>query len=83
MRAYLDDQRKPPDRRRGVGCPMPLAYVYIGERFGLAPWDIEAADADRVQYYLNVIGIEGEARADLDGLEPDEAMHWEDDDDED
>lgn len=81
MRAYLDDQRRPPHRRRGLLCPLPLAYMYTGERYGLAPWVIEDAPADRVAYYLNLMGIEGQAKADMDGLKPDEPMFWEDEED--
>ena len=62
----------------GKPLPMPYAYVLIGERFGLAPWDIEDAPADRVQFYLNLLGAEGEFKGDLAGLEPHEPMYWED-----
>lgn len=51
---------------------MPYAMVLLAERFGGWPWEIETAPADRVTHYLNLLGVEGEARSALDGLEPDE-----------
>lgn len=64
-----------------MGCPLPLALVLIAERFGGFPWEVERADAERVQYYLNVIGIEGEAHEAMDDLKPDEKLvkYWGDD----
>jgi hypothetical protein len=59
--------------------PLEYAYVHVAERFGGWPWDIEEAPADSVQKYLNLLGAEGEYKGDLAGLEPDEAMFWEDD----
>lgn len=54
--------------------------MLIAERFGGWPWEIEDAPADRVQYYLNLLGAEGEYKEALHGLGPDEPMHWEDED---
>jgi hypothetical protein len=60
--------------RKGVGCPTPLAFVRIGERFGKAPWEIEQGPMDRVMYYLNVMAIEGEVMGLLDGMGDDERL---------
>lgn len=49
-------------RRPGIGCPWPLAYVHLGERFGKWPWEIEDEPADRVAYYLGVMAKEAEYR---------------------
>lgn len=54
------------------GCPRELAYVYLGERFGKWPWELEDQPADRVQYYMAVLGAEAEAHQDHEGLEPGE-----------
>ena len=58
--------------------PLEYAYVVIGERFGLAPWDIEEAPADRVGFYLHLLGAEGEIRGDLAGFDPEDTIFWED-----
>jgi hypothetical protein len=54
---------------------LPLAFVLLAERFGGWPWDIENAPADRVEYYLAVIGAEGEAHADHAGLSDGEEVY--------
>jgi hypothetical protein len=55
-----------------VPCPSPLILVQLGERFGRLPWEIEDAPTDRAMYYIKVMGVQGEARAEMAGLEPDE-----------
>lgn len=75
IRAYVDDTYRQPERRRDVGCPLPLAFVLLGERFGGWPWEIENAPADRLAYYLAVIGAEGEAHGDHAGMEPGEEVY--------
>lgn len=66
--------------RRGVGCPVDLAYVQLGERFGKWPWEIKDQPASEVLYYLGVMGVEGAMQARLDGLPRDEALiEWRDD----
>ncbi len=72
MWAFVNDQRKSPHRRTGVGCPWPLALVHLAERFGKWPWELEQEPTDKVRHYLAVMGIEGEAKAAMDGLKPDE-----------
>jgi len=57
-----------------VPCPLPLAHVLIGERFGQWPWSIEDAPADRVAYYLAIMGAEAEAHQDHAGLGDDEVI---------
>jgi len=61
--------------------PMEYAYIVVAERFGGWPWDIEDAPADRVARVFNLLGAEGEYKQALAGLEPDEPMFWEDDED--
>ncbi len=46
--------------------------MHLAERFGRWPWELEDQPADRVRWYVAVLGIEGEARAAMDGLKPDE-----------
>lgn len=58
-------------------CPFPLLFIQLAERFGGWPWDVEREPADRVLYYLKVMGVQGEARAALAGLEPDEPFEYE------
>jgi hypothetical protein len=53
---------------------MVYADIIIAERFGALPWEIEEAPADRVAYYLGILGIEGEYKGLMDGLEPNEAF---------
>jgi len=48
--------------------------VLIAERFGQWPWSIEDAPADRVAYYLAIMGAEAEAHQDHDGLSGDEEI---------
>jgi len=48
--------------------------VLIGERFGQWPWSIEDAPADRVAYYLAIMGAEAEAHQDHAGLGDDEVI---------
>jgi hypothetical protein len=55
-----------------------MALVYMGERFGVPPWDIEQAPADRVEYYLSIMGVEGEMQALLDGLGPEDELIMDD-----
>lgn len=57
---------------------MPFALVLVGERFGVPPWELEQAPSDRVRYYMNLLGIEGDARGAMDGLSPDEEFYRED-----
>jgi len=58
---------------------MPLALDFIAQRYSKTPWEIEEAPADKVQWYMTVVGIYNEAQADMEGLDPNEAMYWEDD----
>lgn len=58
---------------------MPYIYVQMADRFSLAPWVVEDAPADRFQFYLGILAEEGRIKGDLAGLEPDEEMFWEDD----
>ena len=60
--------------RDGVGCPLPLAMVLIGERFGIPPWEIEQAPADRVTFYLNVMSAEATTHELVDDLPNDETL---------
>jgi hypothetical protein len=76
--AFTDDARKPARKRRNVGCPWPLALVHLAERFGKWPWELEDQPADRVRRYLAVMGIEGEAKAAMEGLDADEPFYRED-----
>lgn len=48
-----------------MGCPLPLAIVRIGERFGHWPWELEDEPLDRVEYYLAVMSAEAAAQADI------------------
>jgi hypothetical protein len=57
------DQHKPARLQRDVGCPMPLAYVFLGERFGKWPEECKERPADRAAYYNAVLSAEAEARA--------------------
>ena len=61
-----------------MGCPWPLAVVQYAERFGRWPWELEEAPTDRVLYYAAIMGIQGEAKAAMDGLSPDEPFYRED-----
>lgn len=63
-------------QKRGVGCPMPLAHIFLGERFGKWPWELEDQPADKVQFYMNVIGAYNEAQADMRGLKEHQPMYW-------
>lgn len=60
---YVNDQHLKRELREGAGCPLPLAHVYLAERFGGWPWAIKQAPADDVLYYFNVM------RAEADGQE--------------
>lgn len=60
--------------RAGVGCPPLYANVLIAERFGRFPWEVEDAPLDLFLRYRAVLAAEAEARALLDGLEPDEPL---------
>jgi hypothetical protein len=53
---------------------MPLAFCYLGERFGKWPWDIEGEPADRVEYYLSVLAAEGEYNSLYAGGDPDDLI---------
>ena len=55
-----------------------MALVYLGERFGKWPWELEGQPADKVQHYLAVIGIEAEAKAAMEGMDPNDAFFRED-----
>ena len=59
---------------------MPLAFDIMAQRWGIPPWELEQAPADRVLWYMAVVGIYNEAQADLEGLPADQEMYWEDDD---
>lgn len=48
--------------------------MHLAERFGKWPWQLEDEPADRVRYYLAVMGAEGEAKAAMEGLKPDETF---------
>ncbi|HET7183003.1 MAG TPA: hypothetical protein VFI15_12295 [Candidatus Limnocylindrales bacterium] len=74
MEDFLADQHLAPGLRRGVGCPPLYANVLIGERFGRFPWEVEDAPLDRYLIYRAVLAAEAEARALLDGLDPDEPL---------
>jgi hypothetical protein len=54
--------------------------VHLAERFGKWPWELEDQPWDRVRHYLAVMGAEGEAKAAMDGLKPDEPFMRFDDD---
>ncbi len=53
---------------------MPLAFVMIGERFGILPWHLEREPLDQVEFYLSVMAAEGAAHALVDDLGPDETL---------
>lgn len=63
-----------PGLRERVGCPIDLALVLIAERFGGYPWEIEDAPADRVEWYMSVMGAESEGHRMFDDIPPDEAF---------
>jgi hypothetical protein len=71
---YVDDTYRSPGARRYTPCPLPLAFVLLGERFGGWPWELEQAPLDRVNYYLAVMAAEAEAHQDHDGLSGDETV---------
>jgi hypothetical protein len=48
--------------------------VLIGERFGVPPWEVEEAPSDRLEYFLGILGIEGEYKGLMAGLDPGEAF---------
>jgi len=48
--------------------------VLIGERFGIPPWEIEQAPADRVTFYLNVMSAEATTHELVDDLPNDETL---------
>lgn len=54
--------------------------MHLAERFGKWPWELETEPADRVRYYLAVMGAEGEAKAAMDGLKPEESFYRLEDD---
>lgn len=49
---------------------MPYALVLVAERFGALPWELEDAPTDRLLYYFNVLGVEGETKQWLDSMSP-------------
>lgn len=49
--------------------------MLVAERFGVLPWVLEEEPADRVAYYFNLMGIEGEARTAMHGLDPEEEFY--------
>lgn len=59
---------------------MPLALDFLAQRWGTTPWDLEDAPADRLQFYMNVVGAYNEAQADMAGLNERQPMYWMDDD---
>jgi hypothetical protein len=61
--------------------PWELIAVRVAERFGVLPWSLDDEPADRVYYYLGVMGIEADMQRALDGLEKDEPLILEGDDD--
>jgi hypothetical protein len=70
----VDDTYRSPGLRQFTPCPLPLAHVLLGERFGQWPWSIEQAPADRVAYYLAIMSAEAEAHQDHAGLDGDEEI---------
>jgi hypothetical protein len=58
---------------------MPLAFDILAQRWHIPPWELEEAPADKVFWYMQVVGIANEAEADMDGLKGDEPMVWFDD----
>jgi hypothetical protein len=66
-------------KRRDAGCPFPLALDFLAQRWGVPPWQLEEAPADKVLWYMAVVGIYNEAQADMEGMSEHEAMFWEDD----
>lgn len=54
--------------------------MLIAERFGKWPWELDDAPADRFTLMMNVLGIQGEARAAMHGLEPNEPLYYFDED---
>lgn len=47
----------------------------------MPPWDVEDAPADRVLFWMQVMGVEGEVAQAREGMKPDEELVWEDDED--
>lgn len=66
--------RRDPD----IPCPQEYADILIGERFGIPPWSIDDAPADSYARYMRIMGLEGEIKSALMGLEPDEHFERED-----
>ena len=56
-----------------------MAAIHLGERFGKWPWELDDQPADRVRYYVAIMSIQGEAKAALEGLSPDEPFYREGD----
>ena len=76
----MKDTKRQPDKQHNAPCPMPLALCLIGERFGVPPWEIETAPADRVEYYLSVLAAEGEYNSLYAGGDPDDLIEIGEDD---
>lgn len=55
-----------------------MAAIHLGERFGKWPWELDDQPADRVRHFVAVMGVQGEAKAALEGLSPDEPFYRED-----
>lgn len=60
-------------------CPRCLGYVYLAERFGKWPWEMEGyppdyIPADRREYYLQVLSAEAEYKALISGTSPGEEI---------
>lgn len=47
----------------------------VCERFGIPPWELEDAPADRVAYWFGVLGAEGAVLRELEGVGPDEQFY--------
>lgn len=63
-----------------VPCPAIYANVVVAERFGHFPWELEDAPLDRLLLYFNVLGVEAETMAALDGLSREEPLIFEGED---
>lgn len=71
---YVVNRTRSSEVRRDLGCPLPLANVYLGERFGRYPWEIDEQPADKVAYYLRVLEMEAEGYRLVEGTDPDEPV---------
>jgi hypothetical protein len=66
-----------------VNCPPEARTLMLAERFHVPPWEVENAPADRVLFWIQVMGIEGQVSADREGMAPDEILEMDEYDEDD